>query len=103
MFWSFINVDLILFNVILFRYYEAVELCKSLKDKTTSKNDNIFKMSNILVGKIKDNISPNNKNDLNKNVFSNKGKLFINVTNVVILYSINVFILILTNDIFLLL
>ncbi|KAL5237976.1 hypothetical protein ACI65C_005386 [Semiaphis heraclei] len=54
------------------RYYEAVELCKSLKDKTTSKNDNIFKMSNILVGKIKDNISPNNKNDLNKNVFSNK-------------------------------
>ncbi|KAL5237942.1 hypothetical protein ACI65C_005352 [Semiaphis heraclei] len=83
------------------RYYEAVELCKSLKDKTTSKNDNIFKMSNILVGKIKDNISPNNKNDLNKNVFSNKGKLFINVTNVVILYSINVFILILTNDIFL--
>jgi len=58
----------------MFRYSEALELCKSLKVKTNSKHDYILTIANVLVGKIKDNISSNNKSHLNKKVFSNDGK-----------------------------
>jgi len=65
---------LVKLNVNIFRYSEALELYKSLNVKTNSKHDYIITIASVLVGKIKDNISSNNKSNLNKKVFSNEGK-----------------------------